>query len=124
MVSSQQPSIGGSIYERVVEQFDPTRIAFRGNRYFDGANQNPFQVMFLSYGGWLSLSHETNSSYGVVSYPNSLADISTYMALIGSPGQGVREFLSQVRLQRRGYFREEYSAVAAISYLRATFGKP
>ena len=63
---------------------------------------------------------ETGAS---VAYPDPDRDCADYNASLGRTGS-FEGFIAEVRQQRRGYWRQAYTAVAVGDYIRAGFGVP
>lgn len=129
-------SENASVMHNLLQQVSPggelvsISSAFRSDWHFEGntytsANQADKQFSTdsgrVSYSSWISISHESDSSYSQVAFPDPNRDIATYMQSLGLTAS-LDAFLARAREQRRGSWSDEYTAVAVIDYIREGFG--
>jgi hypothetical protein len=130
----QQP-LGGSTgvyYPGVHHQGPDKSWVFENNIYYGGSYTHPFRAgsdsALWTFAQWEAFIPEINSSYEQVVFTDPERTIETYAAMQGlSPTgyqDGLEKFLTEARQQSRFNWRDEYTAVYVINYIRAGFDRP
>jgi len=95
------------------------------NRFFCLANANAWMLVgssTTSLAGWGSIVGDSGSTtLPNNAYPDPTRSLARYHQSIGGAANNTA-FLTQARLQSRANWRPEYTAAAAIAYVRAGFG--
>ena len=111
---------------QLVRQTGPFSAAtYQGNSYFSTASSSAwFRVNGAdkSYSQWLTLSGETGSFAGAITYPDPGRDETTYMTSLGRTAT-LAAFVAEARLQSKASWRTEFTAPALNTYVRAGFGR-
>ncbi len=102
----------------------PSVAAFSGNKYHSGRPANAWFAIAgaaKSYQQWVAASSEPGSIASVVTMPAPTRDLATYHASIGGAAT-LQAFMTEVRKQRKGAWKPEYTVEAALAYVRAGYG--
>jgi hypothetical protein len=119
----QQVLSGGEVFE-VLGYMQPS-WSFARNTY---ASANRVDQQFdtregrVCFDDWVGLSNEVEAVNGVVDFPDPMRTIETYAASKGLDAS-LDAFLAEARQQRRGEWRDEFSAYSVINYIREGFGE-
>ncbi|MBZ0172609.1 MAG: right-handed parallel beta-helix repeat-containing protein, partial [Phycisphaerales bacterium] len=102
---------------------DPS-TAFRSNTYFSHLPEHKwFRVNSeseLSIDEWVDVANEQDASVDTTSFPDPTRDLASYHGSLGlEPTLGA--FMNEARKQRRGNWREAYTARAAGCWIREGF---
>lgn len=102
-------------------------VSFRGNTYYSARESGWFLVgrKPVDFDEWVAISGEQGAERRKVDFPDPDRSIEKYMEALGYEGDDLyQEFFRQVRRQRKGHWREEFTAAAVNGYFRAGFGQP
>jgi len=100
-----------------------SQISFQGNRYSSSlpeAQRLRYNNAAVGLSAWSSSTGDTGSFLQSRSYVDPTRSIAGYNAAFGRAATA-EAFLAEARLQRRGYWRPEYTAAAANAYIREGF---
>ena len=101
-------------------------LTFRDNKYYSAKDSGWFLVNGepLDFDEWVEMSGEQGAEKRKVEFPDPDRSIEKYMESLGYAGDDLyREFFRQVRRQRKGNWREEFTAGAINGYFRAGFAQ-
>lgn len=98
---------------------------FRSNRYMSHLPAHRwFRVASdpeLSLAEWATVADEADAALDDTPLPDPARDLAAYNASLGGPAS-LEAFMTEARQQRKGHWRQEYTAQAASAWIRAGFG--
>lgn len=111
---------------RLIEQVSTPAVGgftYAQNRYFTTEPQAWFRLggQSLMPQGWPAASGEAGASFTQATFPDRTRDVAKYNRAVGGP-ETVEAFITEARKQSRGTWRDQYTAMAAGSWIRAGFG--
>ena len=98
-------------------------VSYASNTYHSGNPPNGWFAPGETFDGWISLSGEQGAEVDEVLLPDPSRDIASYMAMMGLESS-LEAFMAEARQQRKGYWRDEFTAAAVNAYIREGFGMP
>jgi hypothetical protein len=120
-ISGQTNSFIGMYVPSVV---DLSRFGFSGNSYWTAAQTGQWFFRSganASFPTWVGAFVEPGTIQSGPNFPAPLRTMASYQTSLGG-NASFDEFIYQARFQTRYYWRNEYTAAAAIAYVRAGFG--
>ncbi len=116
---------------RKVSKLDPARINYVSNTYYTptkgsapkfrvALGRDGVERMVLNPDEWKTTAGEEGATFGAPDFVEPARDLVFYHESIGGEGS-VAAFLAEARMQERGNWRTEYTASAALAYIRAGF---